>query len=143
MSPRNLLLTLALIVSPVAAGDGNESFSPRDVAVVALDDAQALVAWTPGEIPADSYRVYGIDANGPVLLVDSVSSLGAATLATVVTGGFPSYAVSGVKGGVESARTIGTGVGCVTVTLYPTPDVSTRCPPARTETLPVEVRSPL
>jgi hypothetical protein len=139
---RLVLLILALAVSPVAAGESSEAYAPRDVAVVTLDDVNTLVAWTPGDVLADSYRVYGLEDYGTVLLMDTAESEISIPFAVAVAAGFSAYAVSGVKDGIESAPTTGVEIGCVTITFHP-PGVGRNCPPPQTGTLPVKVNSPL
>lgn len=141
MTKRLVLLILALVVSPVAAGDSSAAYAPRDVAAVTLDNSSALVAWTPGDAIADSYRVYGLDTGGAVLLVDTAETQAPVAFAAVVAGGFSGYAVSGVKDGTESKPISGMGVGCIIITFHP-PGVGTGCPPPHVGTLPVKVLPP-
>jgi hypothetical protein len=101
MPPRSLSLLLALsaLLAPLALGEDAARFAPRGVVALDASPTLARVTWAPGEVPADSYRVYGLDADGsPVLLFDTD---GTATAATV-PGGFERYGVAGVSDGAVS-----------------------------------------
>jgi hypothetical protein len=112
MSRAPLLLALFVLLLPVAAAD-DASFAPRLAVAALASDAQALVAWLPGDAPAESYNVYGLTPNGPVLLAATPAGQ------ALVPAGFAAYAVSGVSGGVESPLVSATGLGggeeCITI----------------------------
>lgn len=55
----------------------------------------------PGETPADTHRIYGLNTT-PTLLLEIPSSAEPFELSTLVPDSYPRYAVSGVKDDTES-----------------------------------------
>lgn len=101
MSRLALALALLAALLPTAGAD-TFSFAPSE-AVASASGPLAVLAWTPGDIVADSYRIYGlIPDHEPFLLLDTATTVAPVTFAASVPGGFSAYAVSGVLDGQES-----------------------------------------
>lgn len=119
--PALLAFVLALLV-PLATSDGPAEHAPLGVAVEALSPTAALVEWSPGKEPADAFRVYGVEGATLTLLVDTSTLPAPVVLGVVVPAHYETYAVAGVRGGVESGPTFafkGADLGCVYVSLHP------------------------
>lgn len=109
-----------------AAGADTFSFAPSD-AVASGSGPMAVLAWTPGEVAADSYRVYGLSpSQAPLLLLDTATTVSPITFAASVPGGFSEYAVSGVLGGQESGLVYAISPTCRLVISWDPPQVATR-----------------
>lgn len=115
--PRAALLLALTLLLPTALADDAADAAPAFVAALDADGAQALVAWAPGELPADAYRVYGVSAGGAFTLLAEAPALVADGHAALVEGGYATYAVTGVVGGRESPPTV--AAGCVTYEDFP------------------------
>lgn len=117
MSARPLLSVLVVaILMQTPMAQAADAWAPAAVfATAATSDAASLavIAWTPGAVAADSYRVYGVEGGSLVLLVTATD------LTTTAPAGFATYAVSGVKNGVESDPTFAVFVPCIDVELHP------------------------
>lgn len=112
-----LALLLAPLLAPLVASQPAEPWAPLAVSAAAIQGAGAAVSWLPGSESADSYRVYGIGADGSkTLLEENVTQLSAP-----VPTGFHAYAVSGVKLGVESDAVTAVE-SCIEISIQP-PDV--------------------
>jgi hypothetical protein len=141
MPPRalSLLLAASALLAPLALGDDAARFAPLGVLAVDASPTLALVTWAPGEVPADSYRVYGLDGDGsPVLLLDAEGT----TTTAAVPGGFERYGVSGVVNGevsplVLSLVSINEPDCLIEVSAYPYPYVSLCKLPVSVEDLPL------
>jgi hypothetical protein len=95
------------------------------VTTAPLDTAGVSVEWAPGPEVADAYRVYGVDGGLLTVLLDTAGTSAPVSFAAVVPAGFDTYAVSGVRGDVESAPVFawdGPGEGCIYIQRQP-PDV--------------------
>ena len=125
-----IVVGLALLASIASAAD---SYAPTYVVFARTSAQGATVAWLPGDELADSYRVYGIDETGTrhSLAVVNVATLANGSASLDVDGGYVTYAVAGVLGGIESPMTMGAAVvggrdPCVYVS---PPDVVVSCLP--------------
>lgn len=125
-------LLLAAIASPFASGEPTEAMRP--IAAFAIGTAAgATVAWVPGPEAPDFFRIYGV--RNETLAFLTLADAGA--VSAEVEGKFPQYAVTAVRGGVESEPALavfGVGLACVTVDpgIPPSYGVDTSCVPART-----------
>jgi hypothetical protein len=81
---------------------------------VSIQGAGAAVFWVPGSEAADSYRVYGIADNGAKTLLEQ----NVTQPSVPVPAGFHAYAVSSVKGGIESDPVTALGT-CVEISIQP------------------------
>lgn len=133
-------LTLALVLLPLGgADDAAAPYAPLWVASEAVDPTTALVEWAPGMEQADAYRVYG--ARGEVLTLLMETTDASAPLAALLPAEYDTYAVSGVKGDVESAPVFAiehVSPGCLVITLRPPSAGFKECPTVGA--LPLEVR---
>ena len=131
---RSALLALALaLIASTAASDTPDAHAPLRVAAEAADSATAIVEWSPGQSPAEAYRVYGVDGPTLTLLVDTSLLPAPAALAAVVPAGYETYAVSGVQADVESDPVFawsGMGAGCIYVQRDPPGIHQKDCPKA-------------
>jgi hypothetical protein len=132
MSPRvaPLLLAALALLAPTVAGDATLA---RPLAAFAFDsEGGALVTWTPGPEPADSFRIYGVRDGARVPLADATATQTSAEVPT----GFTAYAVTAMRDGAESAPVIAINGGatyCVTVdprTIPPYYAIGDDCPKA-------------
>lgn len=69
-------------------------------AIVTL--TQAVVSWVPGPELADFYNVYGITASGAAVTLAQSAGPVPDAASLVVDGSYATYAVTGVRDGVES-----------------------------------------
>lgn len=116
---RALALLLTLLPTAFAAPLAQ---APLAVAAVATEHL-ALVTWAAGP-DADSYRVYGVRADGDEQLVGTATRT---ERALSVPPGYPTCAVSGVRDGVESPRVRAPfAAGCIRVHVDP-PQVLLGC----------------
>lgn len=114
-----VILLITGLALPASADSGSERYAPSLVASVTQGDEVALVSWIPGPEVADYYNVYGVSDSGvPTPLASAQSS----DLPARVAGGYSTYAVSGVKLGIESQLVYPLGDKCLRVGLDP-PDV--------------------
>lgn len=108
---------LVALLAPAAWSSSTEPYAPTAATALAVQGAGALVNWIPGLVPADSFNVYGFTPQG-----DKTPLAVNVTQTTVeVPTGFASYAVSGIKNGIESQLVPATS-GCVVISTDP-PDV--------------------
>ena len=120
MFPRPLFLLALALLAPASAGDSAPAtYTPSVAFALQEDSTLAFVSWLPGAALADSYRVYGLDASGPHLLLDTADTAAPLGPSVVVSGGFAGYAVSGVIGGAESA--LRSTEICSRISTYPPP----------------------
>jgi hypothetical protein len=117
--PRTVGVTVLLIVlaqaTPVQAAD---AWGPSAVTAVSIRSdtgSAAIVAWTLGSVPADSYNVYGVNGSSMTLLITATE------LTATSAQGYSTYAVSGVKNGVESELVLASVVPCIYGELTPPP----------------------
>lgn len=117
MSPRMVLLALALValLVPTAIGDVGGPMRPL-AALVDYSGEGLVVMWVPGG-PSDSFRVYGV-LEGARTLLAVASGEESSALAPL---GFQTYAVSAVRGGLESSLTYVSVVDLPCVTVMPSP----------------------
>lgn len=121
-------LTLAWLAPLSGAEDAAAAHAPRLALATPLHDALTLIEWLPGEVAADSYRIYGLDATGAaILLLDTATTPTPATLAVSVPAGYSAYGVSGVHDGAESVRIRALRPPCILVETEPHPDVGLGC----------------
>ena len=118
MSRAPCILAILLAALPLVQADAPKP--PLLVAAADLDDANALVAWTPGPAPVEAYRVYGVAGPGALAFLGEVP---AADALAVVPAGYGNYAVSAVVDGAEGAPTYGARSACVSYRDNP-PDLS-------------------
>lgn len=119
MSPRMALGVVALLLAasaPVfASGDVVDPVRPVAAVAVGLGSS-ALVSWVPGPEAPDFFKIYGV--RNDTLAFLSVADPNATT--ATVEGGFPQYAVTAVRDGVESEAALAVlGVGLVCVRVEP------------------------
>ena len=106
-----------------------DSSKPAAAFSATYGEAHALVAWVPGAVAADVYRVYGIDGERMIPL----SWVPAGDYSADVASGFATYAVTGIVGGAESAPTLAPDLGgspavpCVEADPGPPPGVAVGC----------------
>lgn len=137
------LLALALLAIPTSRAD--TSHAPLAVGAAVVSDSFALVTWTTGQAPADYYKVYGIRNGAATFLTQTNTPLPGETGDVVVPGGYSTYAVSGVSGGIESPMRYGIAVRipdipyCVRVS-YPPLDIGYR-PSCIEEILKIVIRT--
>lgn len=125
MSRLALALAFLAVLLP-AAGADTFSYAPSE-AVASASGPMAILAWTPGEVVADSYRIYGLSpGQSPLLLLDTATTVSPVTFAASVPGGFSEYAVSGVIGGQESGLVYAISPTCRLVISWNPPQVTTR-----------------
>lgn len=120
--PRSALALLALVLlAPLVTGSAADPYAPARVMAEAAGTAAAIVEWTPGTEPADSYRVYGLQGSSLTLLVDTADTLAPLVLAVTVPAGYSEYAVSGVKNGLESNLVFSgaLSLGCIRISTDP------------------------
>lgn len=134
MAASRVLASIAVLVcfGPVFADEAYVPHEPVGVITFHFDMEQVVVEWRPGEEIAHSYRVYGISGSNRTILFDSSQSPAPEVFFATVEAGYAAYAVSGMKGGVESNAVLATSsssLKCVTVELTP-PGVSHRCGPS-------------
>lgn len=120
---------LAAAQMPLASATPG-AYAPSVVVASDVRDVTGLISWVPGREMADSFRVYGI-AGSPVLLGEANGTDNPVeALSMTVPGGFQTYAVSGVKNGVESRLVFALGndseEDCIIVA---PPDVIINCIP--------------
>lgn len=102
MFPRAVLLLAALVLVPLHVGVGSApGFAPSAVAALPVGGS-VFISWVPGAEPADAFRVYGISESGALALLAETARGDASGALAVVPAGFAGYAVSGVRGDVES-----------------------------------------
>jgi len=130
-------LVVAAILVPTQARAA-EPFAPLVASATLAPEAQVLVAWVPGESMADSFSVYGISPSGSLTLLRS----GITDLSVMVPMGFTSYAVSGVRNGVESAPVVALGSQCELIIYWSPPNAGLVCPETRKAVFVPDVRSP-
>lgn len=100
------------------------AYAPAAVTAAGPVDIETLVSWLPGAEAAEIYHVYGITDEGtPVLLAQSTAT--DAPNAWVPTG-FSTYAVAGVKAGIESDLVFALTKPCVVIDL-PTIGIDDDC----------------
>lgn len=106
------LVLAVLVVTIPAVEAAQRPWAPAAVLAASVP-AGAVVAWSPGEVRADYYNVYGVDGE-QIVFLDIVVDTAFHTDSI-----FPSYAVSGVKDGLESERVYASFSPCLTVTYDP------------------------
>lgn len=111
------VVALLLAASAPSFASGDVVDPVRPVAVVAVGfGSSALVAWVPGAETPDFFKVYGV-RNETLAFLSFADS---ADTSATVEGGFPQYAVTAVRDGVESNAALAVfGVGLVCVTVSP------------------------
>lgn len=108
---------LLLAAAGQAAADLDaEPYAPSFVAEVVGAPGTTLVSWGQGVEVADSFNVYGVPSQGGPVLLGTVLATDPYAL---TVSGFPTYAVSGVKLGVESKLVYPLGGQCLHVSLDP------------------------
>lgn len=98
------LMLAMILLAPVSMGDtAPEGAAPSRV-VGGLYGNQVYLAWLPGAVVPDSFRVYGLSEGGGRTPLDEVEIPpdGSSVFTAVVPAGFTSYAISGVVSGAES-----------------------------------------
>lgn len=102
MSPRMapLALVVALLLTPTALGVLPDPTQPL-AAVAFVSGSTTTVSWTPGPEGADTYRIYGLTAEGMAWLSDATPD----ETSVLVPVGYSGYAVTGIKNGQESEAT--------------------------------------
>lgn len=121
------ILLISGLALPASAQPSSEGFAPSFVLYFTHSDDTALVSWAPGSDVADYYNVYGVlDEQAPTLL----ASVQFGNLTVRVPGGYSTYAVSGVRLGIESQLVYPVGDKCVRIGLDPPDAGISDCPRA-------------
>lgn len=111
MSPRiaiGVVIVLMTAAPPFAFGEPNDPAYP--IAVLAVQSGgSVIVAWASGVETPDIFRIYGVRDDGLIFL----AMADAAETSATVQGGYPQYAVTTVRNGIESDPAV--GLACVTV----------------------------
>ncbi len=94
------LLAAFLLLLPAGAAGGIDPHAPVAVAAIQTGNV-VLVEWTPGALAPDYYNVYGVENGARTLLETELT-----TDHAQVEGGFATYEVTAVTGGVESAAMV-------------------------------------
>jgi hypothetical protein len=103
MRTASLVLVVAMIALVVPTGSGSPPDLSKPVAAAAfVEPAQAFLTWVPGPVMPDYYVIYGI-VNGTFSNITTVPS---DTIQASVASIYPSYAVTAVTNGIESAPTL-------------------------------------
>lgn len=131
MLSRPLSLLALLLVTAWAAADTPSPYEPTHVTALS-GTTETLVSWLPGETPADSYRVYGLNHNeAPQLLRDTATTETPQALTATVLPGFSHYAVAGVLDGQQSGLVLafsGLDLSCISIDFHPEPGWTIDCP---------------
>jgi len=113
---RRTILAGVLLLTGVHSAIAETSASPPEEVVAFTTGTGGWVTWAPpSQGGADFYRVYGVSGGTRYLIQETT------THHAGVAGSYSGYAVSAVKGGVES-----TAVGaCAVYVLFPPPNAGT------------------
>lgn len=139
---KGLFLLAVLALAFPASASAAEPFAPSAAVAYKAPTGNALVAWIPGEELAESYKVYGLSGEPVFLGQVNLSQGSEAVSGLLVPGNYASYAVSGVKAGVESEMVLAILAEEDCVVVDP-PDVIVRCVPIVKVSALVKIRRPV
>lgn len=115
MRPWLLVIVLALLALPLPLTEAaKRPWAPAAVLATTTPNV-AFITWAPGESLADYYNVYGIEGSSLVFVTAALDHVFQIDTARP----FQSYAVSGVKGGIESDPVLASFAPCLRVDVDP------------------------